>query len=374
MEEPVVRHQAIDATRAAAERLSLQELRISLRRPRTLFSVLLNTLTATLTFIALVPLFSVIYMLLLKGIQKLELVEMSPAGIAALLSIPLVVIAAVVVSKKFLSDHAAARWALRVLTVVACVALVAWYQKLHLLRLAIFTSLPPAAFEEGGGFGNAIAGTLMMVGLAALLSVPLGILAAVFLAEVGPDTQLAKVVRFGAKVLSGFPSILAGVFAYGAVVLITGGFSAWAGGIALSILMLPTVTLTAEDAIRMVPAKIKEAAIGMGANQSQVICKVVLPTAAPGILTGVMLAVARAAGETAPLLFTALFSNYWPTNNGHIDLKQPTASMAVLIYNFSSMPYENQVQMAWAAALVLVLLVLTTNLIGQSLSQQSVQD
>ena len=312
MEEPVVRHQAIDATRAAAEKFSLEELRISLRRPRTFFVFLMNGLTGLLTFIALVPLFSVVYMLLVKGIQK--------------------------------------------------------------LNASIFTSLPPAAFEDGGGFGNAIIGTLFMVGIAALLSVPVGILAAVFLAEVGPETKLAKVVRFGAKVLSGFPSILAGVFAYGAVVLLTGGFSAIAGGIALSILMLPTVTLTAEDAIRMVPGKLKDAAIGMGATPTQVICKVVLPTAVPGILTGVMLAVARAAGETAPLLFTALFSNFWPTHNGHIALMQPTASMAVLIYNFSSMPYQNQQDMAWAAALVLVLLVLIVNLIGQSLSGQSAQD
>jgi phosphate transport system permease protein len=242
------------------------------------------------------------------------------------------------------------------------------------LSLSLFTSLPPAAFEQGGGFGNAIAGTLVMVGIAAVLSVPLGILAAVFLAEVGPQTRLAHVVRFGAKVLSGFPSILAGVFAYGAVVLVTGGFSAYAGGIALALLMLPTVLLTAEDAIRMVPGRIREAAVGMGATQTQVICYVVLPTAMPGILTGVMLAVARAAGETAPLLFTALFSNYWLTSGGTLALMRPTASLAVLIYNFSSMPFENQIEMAWAAALVLVLLVLVTNLVGQSLSRRTVQD
>jgi phosphate transport system permease protein len=239
---------------------------------------------------------------------------------------------------------------------------------IHKLSLSVFTSLPPAALEQGGGFGNAILGTLVMVGIAALLSVPLGIVAAIFLAEVGPRTWLAQVVRFGAKVLSGFPSILAGVFAYGAVVLVTGGFSAVAGGIALAILMLPTVMLTAEDAIRMVPAKVREAAIGMGATPTQVIWRVMLPTAIPGILTGVMLAVARAAGETAPLLFTALFSNFWPNA-----LMDRTASLAVLIYNFSSMPFENQIEMAWAAALVLVLLVLTANLIGQGFSRRSGQ-
>jgi phosphate transport system permease protein len=241
------------------------------------------------------------------------------------------------------------------------------------LSLSLFSELPPSAFEQGGGFGNAVVGTLVMVGLAALISVPFGVFGAVFLAEVGPETRLAKVVRMSAKVLTGFPSILAGVFAYGAVVLVTGGFSALAGGIALSILMLPTVMLTAEEAISMVPSKMREAAIGMGATQTQAVWMVLLPTAFPGILTGVMLAVARAAGETAPLLFTALFSNYWLTSGGRLDFMQPMASLAVLIYNFSAMPFENQVELAWAAALVLVLLVLTVNLIGQSMSRKTME-
>jgi phosphate transport system permease protein len=206
-----------------------------------------------------------------------------------------------------------------------------------------------------------------MVGLAALISVPVGILGAAYLAEIGPRTRLARVLRFVAKVLTGFPSILAGVFAYGAVVLIMGRFSAIAGGIALSILMIPIVMLTAEEAIRMVPAKMREAAIGMGATQAQTVWTVLFPTAMPGMLTGIMLAVARAAGETAPLLFTALFSNYWAEGLG-----RPTASLAVLIYNFSGSPFENQKDLAWAAALVLVLLVLTTNIIGQCLSRKTV--
>jgi phosphate transport system permease protein len=162
------------------------------------------------------------------------------------------------------------------------------------------------------------------------------------------------------------------VFAYGAVVLTTGGFSSMAGGIALSILMLPTVMLTAEEAIRMVPSRMREAAIGMGTTQAQTVWHVLLPTAFPGILTGVMLAVARAAGETAPLLFTALFSNYWLTDGGRADFMAPMASLAVLIYNFSAMPFENQVELAWAAALVLVLIVLVVNLIGQSFSKNTV--
>ena len=146
----------------------------------------------------------------------------------------------------------------------------------------------------------------------------------------GKGGRLRDIVRFCAKVLTGFPSILAGVFAYGAIVLATGGYSAFAGAVALSILMLPTIVLTSEDAIRMVPSRMKDAAIGMGATTTQVTWMVLLPTAIPGILTGVMLAIARAAGETAPLLFTALFSNYWLWSRGHVNLKQPTASLAVL--------------------------------------------
>ncbi len=238
---------------------------------------------------------------------------------------------------------------------------------------ALFTQLPPSAFEEGGGIGNAIVGTLFMVGLATLFSVPIGVLAGIFLAEVGPRSKLAHLVRFSAKVLTGFPSVLAGVFAYGAVVITTGGFSALAGSIALSILMIPMILLTAEEAIRMVPGRMREAAIGMGCNQLQVVKSILLPTAFPGILTGVMLAIARAAGETAPLLFTALFSNDWINASGRIEVTQPTASLAVLIYNFSSSPFDNQIRMAWAAALVLVVVVLITNIIAQTLSPKQVR-
>jgi phosphate transport system permease protein len=293
------------------EGVDFGRLERSLQKPRTLFSLIMSFIVTGMTLLALIPLFSVLWMLFWRGGRKLS--------------------------------------------------------------LALFTQLPPAPLEQGGGFGNAIAGTLIMVGLAALVSVPAGILTAVFLAQARPENRLASAARFAAKVLTGFPSILAGVFAYGTVVLITGGFSAIAGGLALSILMLPTVTLTAEDALRMVPEKMREAAIGMGATNTQTAWMVLLPTAVPGILTGVMLAVARAAGETAPLLFTALFSNYWPTRGHHVALMQPTASLAVLIYNFASMPFENQVEMAWAAALVLVLLVLVVNLVGQSLSRRQVQ-
>jgi phosphate transport system permease protein len=134
--------------------------------------------------------------------------------------------------------------------------------------------------------------------------------------------------------------------------------------------MLPTVMLTAEEAMKMVPARMKEAAIGMGCTPSQVVWRVVLPTALPGMMTGVMLAVARAAGETAPLLFTALFSNYWLFQDGKLVLMEPTASLAVLIFNFAGMPFESQIEMAWAAALILVLLVLVMNVTGQLFSRR----
>ena len=285
--------------------VDLSQLERSLRRPRTLADFSLNALVTGMTLASLVPLFSVVLMLAWRGGQRLS--------------------------------------------------------------AAVFTQLPPAPLEQGGGFGNAVAGTLIIVALAVAGSVPVGLLTAIFLSQ-AEESRAADVVRFCAKVLTGFPSILAGVFAYGAVVLATGTYSAVAGAVALSILMLPTIILTSEDAIRMVPGRMTDAAIGMGATTTQVVWMVLLPTALPAILTGVMLAVARAAGETAPLLFTALFSNYWLWSHGHANLMQPTASLAVLIYNFAGMPFPNQVELAWAAALVLVLLVLGANIAGQSLS------
>jgi len=240
------------------------------------------------------------------------------------------------------------------------------------LSWSALVELPPAGFEMGGGFGNAIVGTLVMVGLGALIAVPMGIVGAVSLAELGPQSKLAESVRFAAKTLTGLPSILAGVFAYATLVLLFGTYSAPAGAVALSVLMLPTVLLTAEEAMKMVPRITKDAAYGMGCTRTQVIWKVILPTALPGILTGVMLAVARAAGETAPLLFTALFSSYWLMEAARIKLMQPTASLAVLIYNFSGMPFENQIELAWAASLVLVLLVLFINVISRLIGRRRV--
>src|SRR6516225_7188025 len=296
--------------------IDLESLERSLRRPRTLFSYLMSILTGAATIAALFPLFSVLYLLVIRG--------------AAALS------------------------------------------------MATLTTLPPAAMAPGGGFGNAIVGTLVIVAIATLLSVPLGILGAIFVSEFGPDTRTASAVRFAAKVLTGLPSILAGVFSFAVVVEATGRFSVPAAAAVLALLMLPTILLTADEAIKGVPARMREAAIGMGATPTQVVTKVVVPTAAPAMLTGVMLAVARAAGETAPLLFTALFSQFWISGSHPYflpktiaDLMKPTASLAVMIYNFSSSPFENQIALAWTAALVLVVLVLAFNVIGQALTGRS---
>jgi len=235
------------------------------------------------------------------------------------------------------------------------------------LSLVLFTELPPAGFEQGGGIGNAIQGTLVTVAIAAVISIPIAVLAAIYLAEFRPDSRIAALARFLSKVLTGFPSILAGVFVYAAVVLLMGSYSALAGGVALAVLMLPTVTLTAEGAMRMVPQRMKDAAIGMGCTNAEVVWHVTVPTALPSIVTGVILAVARVAGESAPLLFTALFSNYWLRS-----IREPTASLAILIYNFSSMPFDNQIELAWAASLVLVLIVLTFNILSRFIGRPQV--
>jgi phosphate transport system permease protein len=231
---------------------------------------------------------------------------------------------------------------------------------LPLLNLSVFTQLPPAPGLTGGGFGNAIQGTAVMVGIALLFSTPLGVLSAIYLNEYSPKSPLANAVRFVAKLLTGIPSIICGVFAFSVVVLSTGTASALAGGLALAVLTLPTILLTTEQALLGVPKSLREASYGLGATKLQTIFRIVLPEALPAIMTGIMLAVARAAGETAPVLFTAAFNQYWLKS-----IMQPTGSMSVLIFNFSTLPYDYQIQMAWTASLVLVALVTVTNITAQ---------
>lgn len=233
------------------------------------------------------------------------------------------------------------------------------YRGVERLDLEALISLPPVALSEGGGFANALIGTLIMVSFGAVLSVPFGILAAIYLVEFS-SAKAALWIRFGINVLSGVPSILIGVFIYGIFVVTTTTFSAVAGGFALAVLMLPIIVRTTDEGLQIVPDSIRWAALGMGASKFQTMIRVVLPATLPAIATGVTLAVARAAGETAPLIFTALFSQYWfagPWN--------PTASLSVLIYNFAAVPYVGQQRLAWAASLVLVLLVLLTSILAR---------
>jgi phosphate transport system permease protein len=234
---------------------------------------------------------------------------------------------------------------------------------LILLSPSVFTKLPPAAGLTDGGFGNAIQGTAVMVLLALLFSTPLGVLSAIYICEYNPRSKLSGAVRFVAKLLTGIPSIICGVFAFSVVVLTLGSSSAIAGGAALAVLTLPTILLTTEQALLGVPKALREASYGLGATRFQTIFRIVLPEALPAIMTGIMLAVARAAGETAPVLFTAAFSNYWLDSAS--SLFKPTASLSVLIYNFSTLPYDFQVNMAWTASLVLVVIVTITNIAAQ---------
>ncbi|MBN3879689.1 MULTISPECIES: phosphate ABC transporter permease PstA [unclassified Nostoc] len=232
------------------------------------------------------------------------------------------------------------------------------------LNLAVFVELPPKALQKGGGFGNAILGTLLMVGIAALISIPFGVLGAIYITEFS-SAKVARWVRFAANVLSGVPSIIAGVFAYGIVVLTMvklnlGSYSALAGGFALAILMLPIILRTTDEALQLVSQDLRQASVGLGATNFQTVSQVVLPAALPAIVTGATLAIARASGETAPLLFTALFSNFWPDG-----LFQPTASLAVLVYKYAISPFKNWQSLAWAASLILVLMVLITSIIAR---------
>ena len=251
-----------------------------------------------------------------------------------------------------------------VLAIVPLVAVLGYVivQGISQLNANAFTQLPPPPLVEGGGFGNAILGTLLMVGIGALISIPFGVMAAIYLSEFSGG-KIAYWIRFATNVLSGVPSIIVGVFAYVTVVLTTGTYSAWAGGFALSILMLPIVVRATEEALRLVPQEVRQAAVGLGASNFQAVSRVVLPAALPAIVTGTTLAIARAAGETAPLLFTALFTQFWPNWNNR--LLEPTASLAVLVYNFATTPFKNQQEFAWAASFILVMMVLLTSVISR---------
>jgi len=269
-----------------------------------------------------------------------------------------------------LTDHSVTILAILATVVVvaplAVVFIYLIYKGASSLNLAFFTQIPKPPGETGGGMANAIAGSAILLGLASLVGVPIGIGGGIFLAEFGRGTKLANGVRFTADVLNGVPSIVMGVAVYALVVRpqigwlpFTGHFSAFAGGIALGFMMIPTVCRTTEEMLLMVPNAVREAALGLGVPNWRSVLSITVRTASPGIITGCMLAFARVAGETAPLIFTAFGNAFWSSN-----LNRPIAALPLQIYVYALSPYDDWRRLAWAGALVLiVLIVLSVSLV-----------
>jgi phosphate transport system permease protein len=249
-----------------------------------------------------------------------------------------------------------------VLIALVPLALVLFYvvtQGVSSLSVAFFTQMPRPVGETGGGMSNAIAGSLMVTLLGAGFAIPIGIMSGIYAAEYA-GTRMASAARFAADTLNGVPSIVIGVFVYSVAVLPFRRFSAAAGGLALGVMMIPLIMRTTEELLRLVPSTLKEGALALGATRARAVFTVVLPAALPGIVTGILLALARIAGETAPLLFTALNNSFWST-----DIRQPISTLTVQIFTYAISPYEEWHRLAWAGALVLVTMVLTCSLLAR---------
>jgi phosphate transport system permease protein len=224
----------------------------------------------------------------------------------------------------------------------------------------ILTQSTPAPGTEGGGLANAIVGSLMMVGFAVLVSTPIGILAGVYLAEYGDTSKTAEVTRFVTDIMLSAPSIVLGLFVYAIAVATVGHFSGWAGSLALSLIAIPVVVRTTENMLRLVPGTLREAAFALGAPRWKVSIKVTLRAAKSGVMTGLLLAIARITGETAPLLFTALNNQFFST-----DMSGPMANLPIVIYQFALSPYDNWIRLAWGGALLITLSVLLLNIVAR---------
>lgn len=302
---------------------SLEELQQPLPISRNIFSRGMIILVFLLTIVALIPLFAILFEILRQGFPAfLKLQSVSLFGIS--ISLP-----------------------------------------------EVLVSLPaPAGVpERANGFANAIIGTLLMVGIACLFSIPFGVMTGIFLSEFGKGSTVAKYIRFIVTVLSSVPSIVVGVFAYSIIVIATKGASAIAGGFALSIIMLPIVALSTEEALKLVPTAHRLASAGLGVGRFHTTIRVVVASALPGITTGILLAVARVAGETAPLIFTARSTQFWPQ-----DLFSPTPSLSVLIYNYASSPYKEQNRLAWTASVVLIGLVLLSSILSRQVTRKRLKN
>jgi phosphate transport system permease protein len=223
------------------------------------------------------------------------------------------------------------------------------------LNLNFFIKVPAPVGQEGGGMANSIAGSAVVLFLASLMGIPIGIAAGVYLAEFGQGKMLANAIRFTADVLNGVPSIVMGISIYALIVMQQKHFSAFAGGVALAIMMVPTITRTTEEMLATVPHSIREAALGLGVPKWRTTFSVALRTASPGIITGCMLAFSRVAGETAPLLFTALGNDFWS-----LKLNEPIGALPLQIYKYANSPYDEWHRLAWAAALVLIVMIMVS--------------
>ena len=264
--------------------------------------------------------------------------------------------------RRLLSAVVTAFCGLSILLALAPLAMIFFFvlsQGLKALNFDFFTHMPLPVGESGGGMANAIVGTLIVTGLGAIFAVPIGILCGIYAAEYA-GSRLATAVRFAADTLNGVPSIVIGVFVYGLVVLPIRQFTAAAGGVALGLMMIPLIARTTEELLLLVPGGLREGSLALGATRGRAMFSVILPAAFPGIITGIMLALARIAGETAPLLFTALNNRFFSTR-----LDQPISTLTVQVYTYANSPYEDWHRQAWAGALVLVSIVLFCSLLAR---------
>lgn len=264
--------------------------------------------------------------------------------------------------RRLLSSLFVAFCAASVLIALLPLAMVLFFvlsQGLRALNLEFFTRMPAPVGETGGGMLNSIVGTLILTTLGSLMAVPIGILSGVYISEY-TGSRLASAIRFAADTLNGVPSIVIGVFAYGIAVMPFRQFSAIAGGLALGVMMIPIIARTTEELLLLVPGSMREGALALGATRARAVFTVVLPAAAPGIITGVVLALARIAGETAPLLFTSFNNRFFTTS-----LTQPISSLTVQVFTYAISPYEDWHRQAWAGALVLVTIVLVCSLLAR---------
>ncbi|KAF0102042.1 MAG: phosphate transport system permease protein [bacterium] len=244
-----------------------------------------------------------------------------------------------------------------------------FYNGFSALSWEFFTEDTPAPGSEGGGLRNAIVGSLMIVGMTTLVSTPIGILAGIYLAEFGTTSKFAAMTRFVTDIMLSAPSIVIGLFVYALMVATLGGFSGWAGSVALSLIAVPVVVRTTENMLLLVPTALREAAFAVGAPRWQVSLKVTLRAVKAGVVTGILLAIARVTGETAPLLFTALNNQFYST-----DMSQPMGNLPVVIFQFAMSPYENWVNLAWGGALLIALFVLGVNILARVLFRKKSTD